>query len=190
MRKLYTMLFTLIVLLSIATSAEALESKITERHNGATAVASWTETNGKTTTDTYLSVTETDQGTDIYLDVYNWGSRFSSEKSGYLCTKDDVFSMDRKLNSASLSEVQIDVSDWNTGETETVAVKADWTGKGEVSQGSFRSSSRDGDYIYRSSDSSSSREALVTGSINGCNLGVNSYAWISQFKSAYISIEK
>ena len=82
------------------------------------------------------------------------------------------------------------VNDWNTGETETLTVKADWTGKGDVSTGSFRSSSKMVIISFRSSDSSSSREASVTGSINGFNLEANSYASMSQFKSAYISMEK
>ena len=58
MRKIYTMLFTLIVLLSMAMSAEALGSKTFERHNGGSAYADWTEVNGDITTSKYLSVTE------------------------------------------------------------------------------------------------------------------------------------
>ncbi len=57
---------------------------------------------------------------------------------------------------------------------EPLTVKADWIGKGAVSTGSFRSTSEDGDYTFRSSDSSSSREASVTGSINGNSLEANS----------------
>ena len=76
------MLFTLIVLLSMAMSAEALESKTIERHNGASAYADWTETNGDITTYTYLSVTETNDGTDVYLDIYTWGPDYWSEKIG------------------------------------------------------------------------------------------------------------
>ncbi len=72
MRKTYTILFTLIVLLSMAMSAEALESKTIERHNGASAYADWSETNGNIITDTYLSVTKANDGTDIYLDIYTW----------------------------------------------------------------------------------------------------------------------
>ena len=133
MRKIYTMLFTLIVLLSMAMSAEALGSKTFERHNGGSAYADWTEVNGDITTSKYLSVTETDAGTDVYLDIYTWGPDYWSGESGYMFTKDDIFSIDKKLNSASLSQVDITVNDWNTGEPKTLAVKADWTGKGDVS---------------------------------------------------------
>ena len=59
MKKLFSMLLTLVVLLSTTTSVEALESKTLERHNGASAYAEWYETHDNATTYTYLSVTET-----------------------------------------------------------------------------------------------------------------------------------
>lgn len=193
MRKSYTILFTFIVLLSTAMSAQALEFKTIERHNGASAYASWTETNGDIITDNYLSVTKSNDGTDICLDIYTWdlaNGIFLNEKSGYMFTKDNVFSIDKKLNSASLSEVTINVNDYNTGQIEPLTVKADWIGKGAVSTGSSRSTSKDGDYTFRSSDSSSFREASVIGSINGQILEANPYAQMSVFKSAYITTKK
>ena len=193
MRKVFSVTFALIVLLSMATSVHALESKTIERHNGASAHAGWTEVNGDVITDTYLDVTETDDGTDIYLGTYTWDSsngNYLNDQSGYMFTNDDVFSIDKKLNSASLSEVEIEVYDWYTGESKTLTVKADWIGKGDISRGSSTYSSRDGDYVWKSSDSSTSREASTTGSINGLDFGVNSYASLSNFKNAYMNMEK
>jgi hypothetical protein len=199
MRKSYTILFALIVLLSTAMSVEALESKSMARYNGAYAYADWTETNGDVTTYTYLSVTETDDGTDVYVSVwtYNEMTGESSDKYGYICTEDDVFNIDKKLNSASLSEVEIELYEWyydETGEyyiTEgTLTVKADWTGIGDVSKGSSRYVSRDGDYVFRSAENSLSRGASVTGSINGSNLGSEYYASMVSFKSASMNMEK
>jgi len=60
MKKIYAFTFALMVLLTMAMSAEALEYKTISRSNGVSADASWTETNGDdVTTNTYLSVTET-----------------------------------------------------------------------------------------------------------------------------------
>ncbi len=190
MRKSFAIIFALAVLLSMAMGAQALESKTMERHNGASASTDWTDTNGDITTTTYLSVTETNDGTDIYLDTYTYGPDYWSEKWGYMFTEDDVFSIDKKLNSASLSEVEINVNDWNTGEMETVTVEADWTGTGDITKGSYSSSSKGGDYTWRSSDSSSSREATSTGNINGLDLGISSYSSLSNFKYASMSMEK
>lgn len=190
MRKSYTILLALVVLLSTAMSVQALESKTIERHNGASASADWSETNGDITTYTYLSVTETDDGTDIYVSTYTYGSDFWSDKSGYMFTEDNVFTINKKLNSASLSDVEINVNDWNTGLTETLTVKADWIGKGDVSGGSYTSRSQSGNYVWKSSDSSKYRDASATGSINGLDLGASSYASLSNFKNAYMSMEK
>ena len=193
MKKSFVVTFALIVLLSMAMSVQALESKTIERNNGESAFTSWTETNGNMVTDTYLSITKTNDGTDIYVDIYTWDTsdgNYWVEKSGSMFTKDDVFSIDKKLNSASLSEVKLEVYNWDTNEMIPLTVKADWTGVGDVSKGIFRSSSRDGDYTFRSSDSSSYRGASVTGSINNCDFGVNSYGNLVKFKSAYMNMEK
>ena len=193
MRKVFSVTFALIVLLSMAIGVQAMESKTIERNNGLSAFAVSTETNGNMVTDTYLSVTKTNDGTDISLDIQTWDSssgNYLNGKSGYMFTKDNVFSLDKKLNSASLSKVDIEVYNWDTGKTEILPVMADWTGKGEVSKGNFRSTSKDGDYTFRSSDSSSYRDASVTGSINNCGLGINSYANLVNFKSAYMNMEK
>lgn len=201
MRKLYTIIFTLMVLLSTAVSVDALESKSIQRYNGAQATADWTETTGNVTTYTYLSVTETDDGTDIYVSMWTYDEMTGdcSDKYGYMFTEDNVFSIDKKLNSASLSEVEIETYEWYYDETEgyyiyedagTLTFKADWTAIGDLSKGSYRSSSRDGDYVFRSAENSLSREAIATGSINGNDLGSSSYAWMNSFKSAYMSMEK
>jgi hypothetical protein len=190
MRKPYVILLALLVLLSTAMSVQALGSKTIERHNGASASASWDEINGDITTSKYLSVTESDYGTDIYLEIYTWGPDYWSGKNGYFSTQDDVFSINKNLNSASLSDVQIDVCDWNTGVSETMTVNADWIGKGDVSRSSSKSISKSGNYVWKSSDSSKYRDASATGSINGMDLGISSYASLSNFKNAYISMTK
>ena len=190
MRKSYTILFALLVLLFTATSAQALQSKTIDRYNGASASANWYETSGDTTTSTYLSVTESSYGTDVYVEIYTYGPYSESWKYGYMCTQDDVLTIDKKLNSASLSEVQVEVYDCYTGETEILNIQADWVGQGAISKDSYTSRSQSGNYVWRSSGSSSYRDASATGSINGYDLGIGSYATLSNFKSAYMSMEK
>ncbi|MDY0129953.1 MAG: hypothetical protein RBR63_07190, partial [Methanosarcina vacuolata] len=72
----------------------------------------------------------------------------------------------------------------------TVTIGADWTGTGEISTGSSTSKSTTGDYVWRSSENSKYRGASVTGSINGLDLGISTDASMSNFKSAYMSMEK
>ncbi len=193
MRKIFSVTFALIVLLSLATSVQALESKTIQRDNGASASAWWSKTDGNLITDTYLSATKSNDGTDIYLSTYTWDTitgETVNDEYGYMFTTDDVFSMDKKLNSASLSEVPINVYNWYTGEMETLKVTADWAGTGEVQKGSSTSVSTSGDYRFKSTSSSTYRTATATGSVNNNALGQNNIAGLSQFKSAFIDMEK
>ncbi len=194
MRKIFSVTFALIVLLSLATSVQALESKTIQRDNGASASAWWSKTDGYLITDTYLSATKSNDGTDIYLGNYTWDTTTGetvNDEYGYLFTTDDVFSIDKKLNSASLSEVPINVYNWYTGEMETLKVTDDWAGTGEVQKGSYTDVSTNGDYRFKSASSSNYRTATVAGSINNNDLGQTDYnGGLSTFKSAYINMEK
>ena len=194
MKKSFIVAFALVILLSMAMGTQALASKTIERNNGESASASWTETDGNMVTDTYLSATKTNEGTDVYVEIWTrdiTNDNYWAGKSGYIFTKDNIFSMDRKLNSASLSEVKLEVHDWKTDEKEPLTVRADWTGIGGVSKGSVKSSSTGGDYTFRSSESSTYREALVKGSINNCDMGEkNPVGTLVKFKSALMSMEK
>ncbi len=193
MKKIFSVTFALIVLLSLATSVQAMESKTIQRDNGASASAWWSKTDGNLITDTYLSATKSDDGTDIYLDSYTWDNTTGNSvnnRYGYMFTTDDVFSIDKKLNSASLSEVPIKVYNSNTDKMETVKVTADWTGTGEVQKGTSTYVSTSGGYKFKSTSISDSRTATATGSVNNNDLGQNNYGEMSNFKSAYIDMEK
>ena len=115
---------------------------------------------------------------------------FVDGKSSYMFTKDDVFSIDKKLNSASLSNVDVEVYNWDTGKTEILSVTADWSGIGEVSTGSSSYVSTDGDYRFRSTSNSNYRGASATGSINNNDLGQSNYGSLNSFKNAYIDMIK
>lgn len=194
MRKVFSVTFALIVLLSFATSVQALESKTIQRDNGDSAWASWSNaTCCDQITNTYLSAVESDDGTDIYLEIYTWNTTTGetvSDEYGSMFTTHDVFSIDKKLNSASLSEVPINVYNWYTGEVKTLNVTANWTGTGEVQKGSSTSVSTSGDYRFKSTSSSTYRTATATGSVNNNNLGQINVAGLNKFKSAFIDMEK
>ncbi len=192
MKKLNTLVFALMVLLSITISATAMDYKTINRQNGVSAYADWTDTNGDVSTYTDLFVMKTDDGTDIGVSIctYDTVTGISSCKSGYKLTQDNVFSIDQKLNSAGLSEVDIDVYDWNTGTAETLKVKAGWTGTGDAAKGSFKYTSKYGDYTMKGSSSSISREATAAGSINGNDLGTSDFGGLAKFKSAYMEMKK
>ena len=199
MKQIYTLALAFMVLLSMTMSVEALEQKTLYRQNGIAAYADWTETtNEGITTDNYLSVTESDDGTDIYLSICTYDiTGNGSCKSGYKFTQDNVFSMDKKLDSASLNTVQIDLYQWNCDQNgcwETPAdpatIEATWTGTGDISKGSYKWMSKYGDYISKGSSSSLSRDATANGKINGNDLGISDFAGLAKFKSMNIEMKK
>lgn len=197
MRNLYKILITLVLLLSMAVNAVALEQKSMSRYSSEYAEASWTEVSGNRTIDTHLSLTKTDDGTYVYFSTYTWGPDYWSNKWGSAYTKDNVFKMSKNLDSASLSEIEVEVYYYSydemgtyTSGTETLKVKADWTGAGELSESSSKYASKRDDYTSKSSESYLSRKATATGSINDLNLEKSSYAWLSSSKYKSMSMEK
>jgi len=201
MKKIYMVVFALLVIFSVTMSATALEQKTIDRQNGMAAYADWMETTPDgLTTDTSLSVTQTNDGIDIYISICSYeteGSNWSC-KSGYKFTQDDVFSISKKLNSANLEAVQIDLYQWNCDENGmcsetpdgTATIEANWAGKGEVLKSSYKYISKSGDYISKYSDISSMRDATVTGTLDGLELGPSSYGGLVIFKHASIWMQK
>lgn len=86
--------------------------------------------------------------------------------------------------------MQVDLYDWYYYTMETTTIQAQWTGVGDTTKGSYRSISKYGDYISKYSDSSISREATVTGTRNGQDLGTSAYAGLVKFKSVSMYMEK
>jgi hypothetical protein len=200
MKKIYMVVFALLVIFSFTMSATALTQKNMDRRNGQAAYADWMETTPDgLTTDTYVSVTQSNVGNDIYLSIcsYNNDGTYWACKSGYTFTQEDVFSFDKKLDSAKLEEVQIDLyqitcdenSCWETPEG-TATIGANWAGYGKVSKSSYKYTSRAGDFISKYSDSSSMRGATVTGSLNGVDLGSTNYGGMVVFKQASMWMQK
>ncbi len=199
MKKIYMVVFALLVIFSVTMNATALEQKTMDRQNGMAAFADWTETTpAGLTTDTSVSVTQSNDGTDIYLSVCSFDNVNWSCKSGYKFTQDSVFSIDKKLDSANLKSVQIDFYQWTCDETGmcwetpdgTATIEANWAGYGDVSKGSSKYISRSGDFISKYSDSSSVREATATGTLDSVELGPSNFGGLVIFKYASMWMQK
>ncbi len=185
MKQIYRVVFALLVIFSVTMSVEALEEKTIYRQNGESAFAAWYEQTPDGSTDKSVNVMRTDDGTDIYVSICSSDANgFYTCKSGYTFTTDDVFTMDKKLGSATLSAISVDVYDWNSPVVETITIQADWTGIGDAVKGSFKTTSKSGDYVSKYSSSSIQREATATGSLNGDELGSSTYGGMVTFKDA------
>ncbi|MGB9929894.1 MAG: hypothetical protein ACPK85_16100 [Methanosarcina sp.] len=176
MKKIYGVLCVFIVLFSTAVSVNASEQKNVEKEDSMSASAEWVKTTGDKTITYLLTATETGSEQDkISLMIYTDGPEYFAGKSGQVQVKDSAFKIDAKLNSASLSQVKVKVSDSCTGKEEIITVSANWKGKGEFTKGNYQTFINDGK-ITKSSGTLLSREAIATGSINGKKLGTSYFA--------------
>jgi hypothetical protein len=196
MKKLFTGLFVLMVLLSLSISAEAFDSKSIYRTNGMAASASWFENTESVDSGTFINVMETDDGTDIYVDIwtYDKAAEVWSDKWGYLFTQEDVFTIDKKLKSATLVPVDIVLygydSNTDTSTEETMTIAAQWTGEDDVIKSSSKYIFKYDDFISKYSDNSMFKEATATGSINNDDLGPSDFGELIKFKSVSMDMEK
>ncbi len=184
MKKIYTLVFALVVLVSMTMGATALEFKTITRQNGEAADASWSTPDGSNFTG--LSAMKTNDGTDIFVFI----STPTTFKIGSKLTQEDVFDIDKKLTTATLSPVEVELFDLNTGEVENITIQAQWTGVGDLTRGSSKFTSKSGEFIAKFSDSSSIREAAATGSINSQDLGTSNFGELIKFKSASMTMQK
>jgi hypothetical protein len=168
------------------------------RQNGISAYADWIEnTSIDKMSDTFLSVTQSDVGTDIYLSICTSTFVGYSCKSGDKLTQDNVLSMDKRLDSASLKSVQIKLYQWkcvndvcSSTPAGTATVEATWTGTGKVSKDRYKWMSGNGDYIEKGSSGSLSRMATAEGTMNKQKLGKGNFGGLAKFKSVNIEMIK
>ena len=163
MKKLFTLSVGLLVLLlTVAGASAASDSKITETIE--MGQASWyiTNDNGEVV-NVYLDIYKySDTGTQIYVNAWGYDANGALVYDFYGSTvvEGDAFTVGKKLASASLSEVSVDVYNYMTYEYETVTIAADWTGVGDLTKAMYII--RGGAFITQRG---TAREATATGSI-------------------------
>jgi hypothetical protein len=181
---------TFLVMLSLTMSASALDSKTITRDNGVSAYASWDKTTADGYEYTYLGVMESNTGTDLFVTTCKFDMAGTGTcKDGYAFTTDDIFTVDSKLNSATLS-TNVNMVDYNTGEMTIVPIQVSWTGNGDLSTSKSHSISKSSGLISKFSGNVVYRSAVATGTLNGNDLGNSNYAELEQFKTASMSMTK
>lgn len=196
-----TVSLLLSVLLLLVTSGNALAFDSKTMNRGSILVASITwPTNyvlGSNIKQLDLHVTQGDER--IYVEVNLW--IFKDGVNSYLnggkyVTADD-FTIDRKLTSASLSEVELvlypplpkDGSPPST-ETKTIKIGATWQGTGELVKSTYRTQTKDdGISISKSAWIFRNAESVIV--FDGVKVGVPYFnGLLSEFEKFYLSIIK
>ncbi|MFH1236637.1 MAG: hypothetical protein V1685_06965 [Parcubacteria group bacterium] len=187
MRKLLVLVIATFVVFGFTSTAQAFESKSMVRTNGVDAFAAWSSEDEGIFTDSWLEVVETQSGTDVMFFTCDWWVEgedfFSSCKDGYLFTTDDVFSVDKKLNTATLSVESFELWDWEAGTSEIVTLEATWNGTSDLMRGSVNVIWKFGNLMEKFSDRSTMRDATASASVNGESLGDSMYGGIVQFRT-------
>ena len=171
-------------------------SKETIRTNSQSAYSQWVE-NLDDDTNVYTTIVSSihDKNVEVFYGkaiLYPDGSSYREE--GNMVTADSkAFSIDNKLNQASLSSVEVPVRfactiDAATNVEEcfdpnkTVQIQASWVGEGEISDVAYETKDKTDAFKIKYTDLQSFRSATATGSVDGESLGNSIIAFMATAK--------
>ncbi len=197
MKKIIALSMTLVVLFAFTGTADALTSKYIYRTNGVSAMADWF-TEGDIMVETVINVFKSKVGTEImYFHCEGDPNAEYVCQDGMTTTDQNVFTVNKKLTTASLAPVEFEVWTYTCDEItceqsgpDMVIVKADWAGTGQLVKGKFMYKDHFGNFMSKFSAGTSMREASATGKVGDTELGLSTYGSIEQFRSMEMFMEK
>ena len=178
-------------------ATSSTQSAETIRTNSQSAYSQWVENldDGTNIYTTIVSNILHDKNVEVFYGkaiFYPDGSSYREE--GNVVTADSkVFSIDKKLDHASLSTVKVPVRfactiDASTNVEEcfdpnkTVQIQASWVGEGETSDVAYETKDKADAFKIKYTDLQSSRSATATGSVDGESLGNSITAFMATAK--------
>jgi len=178
-------------------ATSSTQSAETIRTNSQSAYSQWIENldDGTNIYTTIVSSILHDKNVEVFYGkaiFYPDGSSYREE--GNVVTADSkVFSIDKKLDHASLSTVEVPVRfactiDASTNVEEcfdpnkTVQIQANWVGKGETSDVAYETKDKADTFKIKYTDLQSSRSATATGSVDSESLGNSITAFMATAK--------
>ena len=200
MIKCFTITLVGVLLLAILPVSQHVNAEPTDkviiRNNGIFANANWHEQRGDgTSVDTLLFVSEHDKGTDIFIEILVFDpDGISTGQFGYLFTTENVFDISRKLETAILLPIELElcIFDEETGECEpsTLTLEVHWTGVGEATKIKTKDSIKGKDFKSRFSGTTIDRQATASGSLGRYDLGESMFADLGRFKTVEMTFNK
>jgi hypothetical protein len=176
--------------------AAPAKEKVIERNQGIGGVAEWTDISIEvpgvgTVVFAGLRVFETAEGTDIFVELITEEGNFAD---GFTTIDQNVFDANKKLTSATLSPVTIEVvvfdEDFNVIGTAEITIQATWEGIGDVSTTKINIHSEFDGFSEKFKGSFQVREATAEGSINNENLGTADFAELRAFKQVVMTVSE
>jgi len=197
---LLSVLCAMAILFATTSGALALDYKQMFRQEGFSAWATWTEGSPDDYTETFLNVTKTNAGTDVYISIYADSGGTISTLTGYLYTTDKILITNGKLKRAVLSPVTVELYDSSVvpepipgpkpmlmediTPIRTITIEAEWTGIGKAAKNSYRYHDNNGGFIAKYRSTSLHRQADVTGFLDDQDLGWADYGGMVSFRDA------
>jgi hypothetical protein len=143
-----------------------------------------------------LNAFETEAGTDIrvQLETFEIETGEHNFLEGFTTIDQNVFDAEKKLTSATLSPVtmQVDVFDehFNLIGTAEITIQATWDGTGDLATSKDNQHIKSDNFSVKFKGSSLFREATAEGSINNANLGTSDAAQLNAFKQVEMTVSK
>ncbi|MBI2984922.1 MAG: hypothetical protein HYY50_04855 [Candidatus Kerfeldbacteria bacterium] len=166
--------------------AQALESLTKFRANGQGAAAEWFTGTEEDFTDTFVATDQTKDGTFVFVGRCS-GNLLTEEvtcMSGETTVANSMFTVDRRLNTASLAATTVTLWDFDYLTSEEVTVAVDWTATSPLQRGRTNVHWMSGEFMENYHDQTQWRDASASGTWNEADLGDSSWGQIIKYRLA------
>ncbi len=186
-RALIGLAVTMFTVLALAGPASAASGQVTQfRFHGTFAEAFWFTSSATSSTDTFVNVTKSMQGSELFVDQFTANFDANGNFTGATDTFADVtsgfsFAIDHALTSASTSGSGLPATtctfDANFNligcSATTIDVNVTWTGQGPISRSVFNDHFKSDGFSETDHFNGTDRAATATGTIGGLTLGAS-----------------
>jgi hypothetical protein len=186
-----------LMMTAIPAYAAPAKEKVIERSQIEGGFAEWTDISVEvpgvgTVVYADLNVAESDGGTtDIFVELI---TEEGNSLQGFTTIDQNVFDTDKKLTSATLSPVTMEVVTFdefgNVIGTAEITIQATWEGTGDLGTRKSIEHGRSDDFSFKSKSLVLVREASAEGSINNANLGTSDLAFLFAIETVEVTVSK
>jgi hypothetical protein len=170
--------------------------KFIERDQATAAQAEWTDTSievpGVGTVEfAFVQAVHSDTGTDIFVHLETSEGNIAD---GFTTVDQNVFTSNKKLTSATLSPVTVEVTVFDEfGDpvgTAEITIQATWDGTGDLFKEKINDHVKFGKFSDKFMLTSDVRFAIAEGSLNDANLGTSDFARLAAVKTVEMAVSK
>jgi hypothetical protein len=186
-RALIGLAVTTLTVLALAGPASAAPGQVTQfRFHGTFAEALWSTSSATSSTDTFVNVSKSMQGSELFVDQFTANFDANGNFTGATDTSADVtsgfsFAIQQSLASASLSGSGLPATtctfDANFNligcSATTIDVNVAWTGQGPISRAVFNDHFKSDGFSENDHFNGTDRAATATGTVGGLTLSAS-----------------